>query len=1741
MKNLNLFLRTALLLLLFFTGITSAASQTDDFGDGTTQGWTGTGVVNAFNVYLQFTKGSTGTKTYQFGSEFANHTVKVTFFSYYHAKGFAEGVNYGNFNGTGVTHTFTTNITEITDSNGEITLSFQQLGNSDFYIREITVETMTAVAGIPPIMGDVPDQTIVKGLVFSLDISEYATRTHNDITDYNLTCLPNLPVGLNFNTSTGLLDGTPTALGSYNCSATATDEDNTSEADAFIIDVIPPQADLQIIKSGPATVDATTSLSYTLTINSNATEGMTDAQNIIVTDTLPVGMTYSGYDAPSGWTCTLSGETVSCNIATLSPGYSGTITLDGYAPEEAGTIVNRSAITSDTHDPDNSNNESEVNTDVIGTLTDLSITKTANPNPVIAASQLDYTIIVKNRGIDDASDVQVIDNLDSDLHFISVDGGSDWSCSQGQLIICDYIGTGGILVSGASATAITISVTAPTSIGEVPNIATVSSDIEDANLSNNESNVTVLVEEGTSTGTGRPLSKYLQYNIFGDMKLVGNTNINYTGANHRPYNDEVNMEFIDTDSDGSTFNSSSSTLSIPDETEIIWAGLYWEGHLCEGHATGCRYNNMPYDNLSQAIANIGTIKFKTPDHADYMDITANNVDIISGYNDDGVNRRTYSAFADITNLIDTKEAGVYTAANIILTEGLISNGGNYGGWSMLIIYNDPDKKLHYKNISVFNGFQYMKSNGNPVEIDGFVTPVTGSVKASLAFFAADGDPAVGGVARMRVGKSSTYNAIGGDAANPTNNLFNSTISEFGVPINAGITKTYGVDADRIDVSNFMDNNQQDTKFFFDVNAGNNVDWYSLSMFTFATDLTSPIIDNFDKNASIIDTNGTVRQAAPGEPIYPESELLYTLTFKNTGDERADDFEVFDDFDFDGLTPALDLRNFDASKIKLSEPNSDTWQTNPKCKWNSGHNKVSCKIKEVNVGDEYKMQFSVKVKKDLVDLEDENATNTAYANYKNATTDEYVVLRSNEHGNFGGASNTFDAGIFTLIGDDEYIRVGVDAINEGYPYNDDKNITTKIVNSAFDLKLVYLDATGNPASYVSTDDYTMPVLLTLESNSSVRVVPDEVTLPQFANDNQEITATGLNIARAYQNIKINMGFIDWSQVMSWSSDECDDKSTTSNYKGLPACLDSTKIGSLFQAYPYVHITCLGSTTAACNSPTNFNSNIPKQYRHAYGCYQCLTDANATLFQSTSTDNFSTRPDKFILSSSSTHYPDLLRSGADYNMTLQAVDGQGGSTLGYDRSESDLTDLNDSTSLYFNDGAKYSDTSTDIMYGDRKFGAAGFSIVDGISLDTTATTSPNEVAGITFDDVGIIGLRVKDENWTNVDHDDTPLECNVTKQTIQGIEYDIEGSAFICSDEYNVTFIPDHFTLSSVQLTNHNKGNYTYLSNNLAMSAHIGTKIIAENKQNQTTKNFQDRNIYYENPVDIDMNVTEWNTTVVAIDLNGSNTRHPENNQTKIKDINTTSKLGFGKGTDTAGIHTIPWNEGNASQQLKFNYERDSNNEVDAFRVPGSDVNLTATSIYISQRGAPEGTATIVGSALATGNNALFVYARARASKDVYPDIIAIQVNTPIAIDIYNSNIATPPFIPPASINTTSIPDWFLALDHNTSLVDVNAYGVVQLTQAGARIADWNINGNNPIIITDGSAVDNTVFIRRNNPTALPLTATVDLCTLTSSWLRYDDKCTYDNIFIRASNWGGVGNTGNVLNTAPNTTKTRRLSW
>ncbi len=213
-------------------------------------------------------------------------------------------------------------------------------------------------------------------------------------------------------------------------------------------------ADLKLEKSvSPDPVKAGQDLTYTLVV-SNA--GPDAATNVMVTDVLQslvaTGSLQSVTLSPAGGSCSPTAPadgasiTLTCNLGTLDVGDTVTIKVV-VRPSIAttGSRDNTATVRSpDVGDPDPSNNTSSASTQVTA-IADMTVSKTASPNPVRGGTPLTYVLAARNNGPSTAQAVHVVDTLPPNAVWISlgaITGGGTCSAptagTQGGTLTCDW-------------------------------------------------------------------------------------------------------------------------------------------------------------------------------------------------------------------------------------------------------------------------------------------------------------------------------------------------------------------------------------------------------------------------------------------------------------------------------------------------------------------------------------------------------------------------------------------------------------------------------------------------------------------------------------------------------------------------------------------------------------------------------------------------------------------------------------------------------------------------------------------------------------------------------------------------------------------------------------------------------------------------------------------------------------------------------------------------------------------------------------------------------------------------------------------------------------------------------------------------------------------------------------------------------------------------------------------------------
>ncbi|MBD3790875.1 MAG: hypothetical protein IE918_01795 [Campylobacterales bacterium] len=518
----------------------------------------------------------------------------------------------------------------------------------------------------------------------------------------------------------------------------------------------------------------------------------------------------------------------------------------------------------------------------------------------------------------------------------------------------------------------------------------------------------------------------------------------------------------------------------------------------------------------------------------------------------------------------------------------------------------------------------------------------------------------------------------------------------------------------------------------------------------------------------------------------------------------------------------------------------------------------------------------------------------------------------------------------------------------------------------------------------------------------------------------------------------------------------------------------------------------------------------------------TDSNPRWRRCFSTDEFALRPKEFLLTPPVGEDIGLLTSGSTHRFTVVANKENDTETTGYDQQDNNLTIAQ---RLLFKDGTV---DINNILHGTLDFSNNDFAFLDGIS---TSRTNPaqTQTVGIRFSDVGRVHILLEDRQWASVDSDDTPQDCNGgTFTNAKNEVLDIPDGAYICGDQ-NATFIPASFGVTGITLRDHNSdSNFTYLSNDLSMSAHVAATIVALNSQGAITQNFREGELFYENNVTVELNVTDWNATLTN--------RHPLGNAVNIKDINVSELLGFGGADEANGTHTITL----ASESLLFNYQRNNNQPVNPFRVPESDINISVASAYTSE--ASGVTRTVTGSGVGGSDlNATFYFGRAKASQEFY-DVEGTVAYTPITVQVYCDLFPTCTFFSDSIqlMGQTDLDSWWLSLGHNEALGDGN----IMLQDPVAVLGSGSGSVDNDVNIANG--VDNTIQVTHSG--SFPTTYDILLDTGTNSWLIYnadslllDPDPFYKVRFNGDSGWAGVGKTGYVIDINASKRDTKRLNW
>ena len=151
------------------------------------------------------------------------------------------------------------------------------------------------------------------------------------------------------------------------------------------------------------------------------------------------------------------------------------------------------------------------------------------------------------------------------------------------------------------------------------------------------------------------------------------------------------MDYVNSDSDPATFDSSSAQLAVPAGATVLFAGLYWGAALDQGETLPLQCDEPARARATRPSTRPrpGRRCCRRPGGGGYVPVTAS---VLDTYTEDlgcaggpGVEERTrYQAFADVTSLVQLGGGGTYTVANVQAGTG----ADRHAGWSLVVAYQD---------------------------------------------------------------------------------------------------------------------------------------------------------------------------------------------------------------------------------------------------------------------------------------------------------------------------------------------------------------------------------------------------------------------------------------------------------------------------------------------------------------------------------------------------------------------------------------------------------------------------------------------------------------------------------------------------------------------------------------------------------------------------------------------------------------------------------------------------------------------------------------------------------------------------------------------------------------------------------------------------------------------------------------------------------------------------------------------
>ena len=490
---------------------------------------------------------------------------------------------------------------------------------------------------------------------------------------------------------------------------------------------------------------------------------------------------------------------------------------------------------------------------------------------------------------------------------------------------------------------------------------------------------------------------------------------------------------------------------------------------------------------------------------------------------------------------------------------------------------------------------------------------------------------------------------------------------------------------------------------------------------------------------------------------------------------------------------------------------------------------------------------------------------------------------------------------------------------------------------------------------------------------------------------------------------------------------------------------------------------------------FCSTTANGYTELLPLNRCLEedglDLNTTTFSS---DNFAIRPKNLTIAPQS----DPIYAGKKALLAIIAQDDTANPTANYNPTQQTYP-LQRILTKYMPD-----DTINNALAGETTL--YSYSFEDGNATDVT----------LSYDDIGKVKISFEDQEWSRVDADDTAANCQNDDDSI---------GRYSCGERI-FYFIPDHFALLSPTIHNHQSGSFTYLSNDLNLSAVLSVRVEAQNAQNQITKNF-DKGSW-----------EQWINASIVVDT-------PHKDLLQQSGIDHTT-IGF-----EDGVATIAWDDANNSKNIRFNFKRQKNQPLNPFAIEGEKLQLKVETSYA--------TGFDLNATTTATQKATFLYGRTHASRQRFSGNKGVAN---IYFESYCFGDSCDKTLLPDGINSKHSDDlrWYINTKHTPqdgSVGTLYERGAVHIpSQSGDTIYISNQTTTNPVEAT----------IHYSGVYGYPYRTTVE--NNASSWLLFneDDPTAATNSFSVEynnydSHWNGVHETETRTNDYNISQTNRRIMW